>query len=430
MKSRRISDSHNAASSAAVAPRTQSGASTAPAASPPTESRCEIEARREGDKTLVLSFRGRLDLHTAVAAWTQARRELEGRPPAPAIALPLPSPRPPSPSALPARLVIEAGGIEYCDGAGIALFVDLRRRMASAGGQFEIRGLAEKFERLLDLFPADQFAPAPAARPQPVHLPEEVGRATHLLWNDTRALVAYVGELSHALAHAAKHPRGIRWADAFLAAEHAGVNALPIVSLIGFLVGLIMAFQSAMPMKQFGAEIFVANLIGLSMIRELGPLMTSIILAGRSGSSFAAELGTMKVNEEISAIVTMGLEPVRFLVVTRVMAAMLMAPILSIFCTLAGLIGGAIVLLSLGYPLVTYMNQVLQSVDLSDLFGGLFKTLVFGLLVGGVGCLRGLQTRTGASAVGLSATSAVVSGILLIAIADGIFSVAYYCLGI
>ena len=161
-----------------------------------------------------------------------------------------------------------------------------------------------------------------------------------------------------------------------------------------------MAFQAAIPMRQFGAEIFVANLIGLSMLRELGPLMTAIILAGRSGSAFAAELGTMKVNEEIDALTTMGIDPVHFLVVPRVISAVLMTPLLALFSDLLGLIGGAVVLLSLGFPLITYINQVLSAVAFGDLLGGLVKSFVFGILVAGIGCLRGLQTKTGASAVG------------------------------
>jgi phospholipid/cholesterol/gamma-HCH transport system permease protein len=183
-------------------------------------------------------------------------------------------------------------------------------------------------------------------------------------------------------------------------------------------------------MRQFGAEIFIADLIGLSMIRELGPLLTAIILAGRSGSAFAAELGTMKVNEEIDALTTMGLEPVRFLAVPRVIAAVAMTPLLSVFTSLFGLIGGAVVMLSLGFPLVTYVDRIVAAVHPGDFLQGLFKALAFGIVVAGIGCLRGLQTRTGASAVGDSTTSAVVSGLILIAVVDGIFAVVFYCLGI
>jgi len=158
--------------------------------------------------------------------------------------------------------------------------------------------------------------------------------------------------------------------------------------------------------------------------------MTAIILAGRSGSAFAAELGTMKVNEEIDALTTMGLDPVRFLVVTRVLAAVVMMPLLTLFSNLMGLLGGGVVFLSFDYPIITYVQQVLGAIEMGDLIGGLAKAFVFGILVAGIGCLRGLQTKTGASAVGLSTTRAVVSGIVLIVLADGVFSVVFYYLGI
>ena len=226
---------------------------------------------------------------------------------------------------------------------------------------------------------------------------EEIGRSIVEICHDIYSLLIFVGELAAALARAAVKPRAARWRDTLRIAESVGVNAVPIVALIGFLMGLIMAFQAAIPLGQFGAQIFVANLIGLAILRELGPLMTAIVLAGRSGSAFAAELGTMKVREELDALKTMGLEPVPFLVVPRVIAAVLMTPLLTIFADLVGLIGGAVVLVSLGFPLITFWNQVQLAVGYGDLLGGLAKSFVFGILVAAIGCLRGLQTQTGAS---------------------------------
>jgi phospholipid/cholesterol/gamma-HCH transport system permease protein len=165
------------------------------------------------------------------------------------------------------------------------------------------------------------------------------------------------------------------------------------------------------------------------MFRELGPLMAAILLTARSGSAFAAELGTMKVNEEIDALSTMGLEPVRFLVVPRVLAALLVVPVLTMVMSLAGLVGGAVVFTSFGYPLVTFVSRVLDAASVSDLAGGLVKSLFLGVIVAAVGCLRGIRTGTGAGAVGQSATSAVVSGIILIALAEGVFAVLFYVMG-
>jgi phospholipid/cholesterol/gamma-HCH transport system permease protein len=305
----------------------------------------------------------------------------------------------------------------------------LRRRQESRRQAYEIQSLNPAYQALLDLY--DRWAAQPPEPLSPTESPlEQIGRATVAIWDDVVILIAFVGQLCAALAQAARRPRLVRWKDAFLTAELAGVNALPIISLLGFLLGLIMAFQSAIPMRQFGADIYVANLIGLSMLRELGPLLTAIILAGRSGSAFAAELGTMKVSEELDALTTMGLEPVGFLVVPRVIAAVAMTPLLAVFAGLLGLVGGAVVMLSLGFPLVTYLIQVKSAVAVGDLLGGLGKSFVFGIVVAAIGCLRGLQTKSGAGAVGDSTTRAVVSGLVLITIVDGIFAVIFYYLGI
>jgi phospholipid/cholesterol/gamma-HCH transport system permease protein len=330
----------------------------------------------------------------------------------------------------PKRIIIDASEIKYCDGSGIGYLFELRRRQQKAGATFEIFGLQPKFQHLLDIFDPSEFEESPETQPSPISFFEKIGRSTCIICEEAHAFVEFIGEAGVAMVKALLNPKQVRWKDAFFVAETAGVNALPVIVLIGFLMGLIMAFQAAIPMREFGAEIYVANLVGLSMVRELGPLMTAIVLAGRSGSAFAAELGTMKVNEEIDALITMGLDPLRFLVVTRILAAVIMTPLLTLFADLIGVMGGSIVLISMGYSLATYFKQIFSMVNYVDLFGGLLKSIVFGLLVAGIGCLRGLQTQIGASAVGESTTRAVVGGIVLIVATDGIFSVIYYYLGI
>ena len=370
----------------------------------------DLRSEKSRDGVIKLIITGRLDAATTGTIWHRATAAVT--------------------AAKASSAIIDASGINYCDGAGIALLVYLRQLQRKRGGNLEIAGLRPEFAALLE----DEGADLPAEKAShPVRshgLAEEIGEATVELWRDIQILVSFVGELSVGLMRAMIDPRSVRWRDAVRVAEVAGVNALPIVALVSFLMGLIMAFQAAIPLRQFGAELFIANLIGLSILRELGPLMTAIILAGRSGSAFAAELGTMKVREEIDALKTMGLDPVRFLIVTRVVAAVCMTPLLTIFADLIGLIGGAVVMRSLGFPLVTYIHQVQYAVTYGSLVGGLVKAFVFGILVAAIGCLRGLQTKTGATAVGESTTSAVVSGIILIAITDGIFSVVYYYLGV
>lgn len=369
-----------------------------------------LSSKTQDNGTLILSIRGRLDATTTGTVWREALQLVDRN--------------------RPQRLILDARALEYCDGAGVALLLELGRLQVATGGTLMYEGLPAEVEQLLQLYGEAPVMPPPVAAQESLSPVERIGRAWMTGWKAFKTLVIFVGELTVSLVQAAAHPRTVRWRDALVIAERAGVDALPIIALIGFLLGLIMAFQAAIPMQQFGAEIYVANLIGLSMLRELGPLLTAIILAGRSGSAFAAEIGTMKVKEEVDALVTMGLEPVRFLVVPRVIAAVAITPVLAVFSNLFGLVGGAVVMRSLGFPLVTYVHQIQSSVLPRDVFGGLGKSVAFGLVVAAIGCLRGLQTKTGASAVGDSATNAVVSGLVLITIVDGLFAVVFYYLGI
>jgi phospholipid/cholesterol/gamma-HCH transport system permease protein len=362
------------------------------------------------DGSRVLALSGRLDSYSIAGVWRAARAALAAAP--------------------NRRIVVDASAVDYCDGGGVAMLVDLERQPRAADGAVTIRGLAPQFKTLLDQFDPRAFEAPAAPPPTQTRTVEEIGRATSQLFRDIRMQVAFIGETASALAFAATHPQRVRWKDVWYECEQVGANALPIVTLISFLLGVILAFQAAVPMRQFGAEIFVADLVGLAIIRELGGLMTAILLAGRSGAAFAAEIGTMKVNEELNALTTMGLDPVRFLVVTRVIAAVLMVPLLSLYANLVGVLAGGVTMLSFNIPLVTYLKEVDSIVDLKDLMAGMVKTPVFAILIAGIGCLRGLQTQTGASAVGISATRAVVSGIVLLVAIDGIFAVIYYILDI
>jgi phospholipid/cholesterol/gamma-HCH transport system permease protein len=362
------------------------------------------------DGVVAIAIEGRLDSNTTGRIWRQATETVA--------------------TAKARSVTVDASQVDYCDGSGIALFVHLRNVQRKAGGQLEIHGLRPEFQGLLEESDLGDLEQLESQRRPKTNLAEDVGRAVVGFWEDTQSLIGFVGELVSALGRAAMHPKSVRWRDVVRVAETAGVNALPIIVLVSFLMGVIMAFQGAISLRRFGADIFVANLVGLAMLRELGPLMTAIILAGRSGSAFAAELGTMTVREEIDALKTMGLDPVRFLVVTRVIAAVVMTPLLTVFADLLGLIGGAVIMRSFGIPLVTFYHQVQYQVTYGSFVGGLVKSFVFGILVAAIGCLRGLQTTTGASAVGESTTRAVVSGIVLIVITDGIFSVVYYYLNV
>jgi len=360
------------------------------------------------DGRRVLALSGRLDANSIRRVWAEGRQAIAAVP--------------------ERRVVVDAANVDYCDGAGVALLVDLIAQRKA--GDVQVANLAPKFEALLQQFEVQEVErdqDPPARRRSGI---EEVGVLAAGVASDIRDQIVFVGETTAALGYALLHPSTVRWKDVWRICEQVGANALPIVALISFLLGVILAFQSAIPMRRFGAEIFVADLIGLAMLRELGPLMTAILLAGRSGAAFAAEIGTMTVNQEVDALTTMGLDPVRFLVTPRIIAALLMTPLLTLFADLISLLGGAMTLQSFSIPFVTFVHEVEAIVDYSDFMAGFVKSFVFAILIAGIGCLRGLQTAAGASAVGDATTRAVVSGIVLLVAVDGMFAFLYYLLDI
>ena len=237
---------------------------------------------------------------------------------------------------------------------------------------------------------------------------------------------AFLGETVVSALVVLVRPGQFRFRDSALAFQRATFDGLPISTGIGFLLGVILAFQSAAALKMFGVEVYVADLLTIGLFRELGPLVTAIILAGRSGSAFAAEIGTMKVNEEVDALTTMGLAPVRFLVLPRIAAVVWAMPILTIFAELAGLVGGALVLQLMNVPTVVFWSHVGSTSTFFMIAFGLVKAAIFGLLVGLIGCSAGMRTKSTADGVGVAATSAVVGGIVAIAITDGIMAVLCY----
>lgn len=238
--------------------------------------------------------------------------------------------------------------------------------------------------------------------------------------------LAFLGETVMSAVGMVFHPRRFRFGDFALAFQRASLEGLPITVGIGFLLGLILAFQSAAALEMFGVKVFVSDLLAIALFRELGPLVTAIILAGRSGSAFAAEIGTMKVDEELDALSTMGLPPVRFLVMPRVLAATLAMPILTIFSEIAGLLGGVLVLQLMDVPTEVYWRHVTSITTVFMIVLGLAKGALFGLLVGIVSCAAGMRTKNTADGVGVAATAAVVGSIVAIAVSDGILAVLCY----
>jgi phospholipid/cholesterol/gamma-HCH transport system permease protein len=328
-------------------------------------------------------------------------------------------------------LCIHLGEVGYMDMAGAAFISHLKRLDEKRTGKTlcRVTGLRPEYTPLLIL--AEKTDTRSGEVPGlDLSLVEQTGQRFSNYLSDTMIFIGFIGEITWAFFTSLKNPKKIRWPDTIVIAERAGVDALPIVALISFIVGLVMAFQAAIPMKMFGAQIYVANLIGIATVRELGPLMTAIVLAGRSASAFAAEIGTMKINEELDALIVMGMDPIKFLIIPRIIALTFVTPLLTIFANLMGILGGALVIVSMGYPPIAYYNQVVNFVTWQDFSGGIIKCFVFGVLIAATGCIRGYQTARGPSAVGEATTKAVVSSIVLIAVFDGIFSIIYYYLGI
>jgi phospholipid/cholesterol/gamma-HCH transport system permease protein len=243
--------------------------------------------------------------------------------------------------------------------------------------------------------------------------------------------IEFLGEIILSILNLLIKPKQMRWKDFPFNFTRAGVSAVPITFLILFLIGIITGYQGALQLEQFGADIYIADLIGISIVRELAPLMTAILVAGRSGSAFAAEIGTMKVSEEIDAMMSMGFDPIKFLVLPRVLAVTLAMPLLVILTDLAGIAGGLLAAVgTLDITVAGYVNELQRALSYGDLFTGLGKSMIFGFLVATVGCFRGLQVRGGAESVGRYTTIAVVSGVLSIIVADAVFTFIFQSIGI
>ena len=367
-----------------------------------------VELLEDARGAAVVVVRGPLDVESAARVRRELVAHLAGR----AIS----------------SLEIDARGLERGDMSGMVILHELRSGVFTQGVRGPVVGLRPELEKLLVAFPSDETLRRVEAGPPELNVAEEVGVATLSVLRDARTQITFLGSVTQAVTDAARNPRRTRFAEALRILDDAGANALPIVSLVSVLTGFVIAFESVQPLARFGAQIFIADTIGIAMARELGPIMTAIVLAGRSGTAFAAELGTMKINEELDALRTMGLDPIRFLVIQRIAATTALTPILTAYSIVAGIAGGAIVMRTIGFSSAAIRNELLSAVRASDVAFGIGKALVFGSLVGAVGCLRGLETGEGERAVGRSATRAVVASIVLIIVVDAIFSVLGYVL--
>jgi len=322
------------------------------------------------------------------------------------------------------QIAFDAGELKGWDSGLLTFLIRVMDLCSAADIAVEKDGLPKGVQRLLSLataVPERKGARREAAR---ISFVEKVGDSAIAFWRSILEMLEFIGEASVAFVRVFTGKAQFRPSDLFLTIQECGAQALPIVSLISLLVGLILAFIGAIQLKIFGAQIYVASLVGIGMVRALAAVMTGIIMAGRTGAAFAAQLGTMQVNEEIDALKTLGVSPMEFLVLPRMLALFFMMPLLSLYADLMGVLGGLIIGVSmLDLNFMEYFIKTRESVSMNDLWVGVFSAAVFGVLVALAGCMRGMQCGRSASAVGEATTSAVVTSIVSIVVAMALITV-------
>jgi phospholipid/cholesterol/gamma-HCH transport system permease protein len=329
------------------------------------------------------------------------------------------------------RLSLDASALEGWDSSLLTFLLAIEELCRARKIELDPGDLPEGARRLLRLATAVPERQGARRAGQHLDFLSLVGGESLALWRSGGQSLQFLGEAVQSLLRFFVGRARFRRSDLMDIIYECGAAALPITTLISFLVGLILAFVGAVQLQQFGAQIYVADLVGIAMAREMGALMTAIIMSGRTGAAFAAQLGTMQVNEEIDALKTFGLSSMDFLVLPRMIALILMMPLLAIYADLMGILGGTFVgIAMLKLSLVEYVNETIHGVHLLDFAVGIAKSSIFGILVAISGCMRGIQCGRSASAVGLAATSAVVTSIVLIIVTDGIFAVVTDALGI
>ena len=328
------------------------------------------------------------------------------------------------------RIAFDAQGVTEWDSGLVSFAVNVVRAGEERKLEVDRSGLPEGVQELLALAFAVPEVDSSRGAPERGSFTRWVGETTLRAVGALSETVTFVGELTLSFVRLLTGRAQFRRLDLLATIQDTGARALGIVSLISFLVGLILAYIGAVQFQMFGAEIYVANLVGIAMAREMAAIMTGIIMAGRTGAAFAAQLGTMTVNEEIDALSTFGFAPIDFLVLPRMLALVLMMPLLTIYANVLGIAGGMLVGLSFGISPIQYWNQTVEFLSLTDFAVGIFKGGVFGVLVAVSGCMRGMQCGRSASAVGEATTSAVVTAIVAIIVADAIFAVLLSTLGI
>ena len=329
------------------------------------------------------------------------------------------------------EVTLDLTRIQKIDGACMALLVQFRTELRARKVGCEFVSGSDEVKRVVQLYGGRKKQRQARPKRRPLSAIEQVGTATFAVFGETKQILDFMGRLAASTWHVLRHPKSLNLRDVGLTMERAGADAAPIVLLINFLIGFVMAYQSSAQLKQFGASIYVADLVGVSMTRELGPLMMAIIICGRTGAAFAAELGTMKVSEEVDALRTLGFLPLPFLVIPRMLGLILVAPILVLMADAVGIAGGALVAsLTLDITPTMFLIQLESAVKASDIISGMIKGVVFCAAIALISCQQGLATSGGAEGVGRRTTSAVVSILFTLILLDALFTVLLGVFGI
>jgi len=323
------------------------------------------------------------------------------------------------------EIVIDASGISMLDTSGAWLLHRTIGELAARGCTARMQGLRPEFASLLELIASREIpADVPVARPR--GRLERLGRHAWAGAVGSVGYFAFVGESFTALLRSLRHPGRLRWRPILHNVQTAGVAALPITGLLSFLMGIVIAYQGADQLQRFGANIFVADLVGLAMLRELSPLLTAIIIAGRSGSAYTAQIGTMKVTEEIDALRTIGITPQELLVLPKVLALIIVLPLLTVYTDVTGVFGGMVMArFKLDVSFDVFVDRLDEAISLSSYWTGLIKAPVFAMIIALVGCYRGFHVTGSAESVGEQTTMSVVQSIFLVIVTDALFSVVF-----
>ncbi|MDY6793388.1 MAG: MlaE family lipid ABC transporter permease subunit [Thermodesulfobacteriota bacterium] len=322
-------------------------------------------------------------------------------------------------------VTIDLDQVSYFDDFGALILFELKKIVLAANGEFNLVHVHPNTKNILSIvnFDTEQKQTSLTSKDSSNFVTSSGEITLQTLFN-VRYMISFLGSVILSFVQVLFHPKSLRLNDTISCMEKTGVNAIPIVALISFLLGAVMAFMSSLQLEQFGANIYVASLVSIAMVSELGPIMTAIVVAGRSGSAFAAEIGTMKISEEVDALFIMGFSPTLFLAVPRIVALIIVVPLLTLFADIFAIAGGLLVGISvLDLTTTSYIAQTLKTLTLFEVVWGLSKSMIFAALIAWIGCLRGFQTRGGSDAVGNAATSAVVSSIFLIILFDSFFAV-------